>query len=332
MTKEFAYFPGCTSCSTALAFEMSTQYMAKGIGLKLNEIPDWNCCGASAAHLINRDLGLALPARSLAISQDTFGDMPVMAPCAACYERLNLSAHFVRESEENRAHIESLIDREYRAEADVVSLLQAVAENEDIQEAIQANVKKSLNGLKVACYYGCVLIRPVEVTNFDDAENPQSMDEIMRSVGAETVDWSYKTECCGASLQVTEPSAGKVMVEKILRNAKEHGAEAIVTACPMCQLNVDMRQKEVNRIAGTDYDIPVYYFTELISMCLGATPQDVGIDKHYYPACEQAQQAVKAPVAAPAETAGDKAEAPADAAAAKAPASAEDKKEEVVAQ
>lgn len=296
---EFAYFPGCTSCSTGISYEMSARYMARAIGLDLKEIPDWNCCGASAAHLINRDLGLALPARSLSICEEEYPGLDVVAPCAACYERLNFSAHFVREKDENRTHIESLIDREYRADAQVFNLLQVIHENEDIKQAIQGNLKKTLNGLKVACYYGCVLIRPIEYTHFDDTEDPQSMDELMRSVGAETVDWAFKTECCGASLQVTEPSAGKIMVEKILRNAQENGAEAIVTACPMCQLNVDMRQKEVNRIYGTDYNIPVYYFTELISMCLGATPKEVGIDKHYYPASDRALQAVTAP--APAE-------------------------------
>ena len=295
MTMEFAYFPGCTSCSTAVAFEMSAQYMARAIGLDLKEIPDWNCCGASAAHLINRDLGLALPARSLSISEEQLPGLDVIAPCAACYERLNFSAHYVRKSMENRTHIESLIDREYRGEARVFNLLQAVFENEDIQQAIQDNLKNPLNGLKVACYYGCVLIRPHEFTNFDDTENPQSMDTIMKSVGAETVDWAYKTECCGASLQVTEPSVGKIMVEKILRNAQQNGAEAIVTACPMCQLNVDMRQKEVNRLYGTNYHFPVYYFTELISMCLGATPKEIGIDKHYFPAIDCACQTVRAP-------------------------------------
>lgn len=293
MTKEFAYFPGCTACSTGLAFEMSGQYMAKVIGLDLKEIPDWNCCGASAAHLINHDLSLALPARSLSISEEALPGLDVIAPCAACFARLKKSAHYVRQSDKNRAHIESLIERSYKAEAEVLSLLEAIVKNPDIQEAIQARVVKSLNGLKVASYYGCLLVRPEEVAEFDDAENPQSMDDLMKSVGAQPVDWAYKTECCGASLQVTEPSAGRIMVEKILRNAKENGAEAIVTACPMCQLNVDMRQKEVNRTNGSDYDIPVYYFTQLLSMCMGASPKDVGIDKHYHPAIARAEQAVR---------------------------------------
>jgi heterodisulfide reductase subunit B len=292
---EFAYFPGCTSCSTGLAYELSTQYMAHAIGLTLHEIPDWNCCGASAAHLINHDLSLALPARSLAISQDELPGLAVVAPCAACFARLKNARHYVNQSQENRAHIEGLIERVYRGEEQVYSLLQAVAENDAIKEALQAKLQKSLNGLKLACYYGCVLVRPAEIVEFDDAENPQSMDELMRLIGAEPVDWAYKTECCGASLQVTEPSAGKIMVERILRNAEENGAEGIVTACPLCQLNVDMRQKEVNRLTGSDYSLPVYYFTELISMCLGAEAREVGIDKHYYPAIACAERATQPP-------------------------------------
>ncbi|MGI6106160.1 MAG: CoB--CoM heterodisulfide reductase iron-sulfur subunit B family protein [Raoultibacter sp.] len=299
MTKEFSYFPGCTACSTGLAYEMSTQYMANNIGLTLREIPDWNCCGGSSAHLINRDLGYALPARSLAISEDTYPELDILAPCAACFEHLNLSAHHVRQSKENRSRIEYLIDREYRANSRVVSLLQAIHENEDIQQAIKDKLVKSLNGLKVACYYGCLLVRPVDEANFDNAENPTSMDELMKSVGADPVDWAFKTECCGASLQVTEPSAGRPMVEKILHNAVANGAEAIVTACPMCQLNVDMREKEVNSLNNTNYQVPVYYFTELISMCLGAKPEEVGIDKHYLPASAMVQKAVDTPPPAP---------------------------------
>lgn len=327
MTKEFAYYPGCTACTTGIAFEMSAQYMAKEIGLTLREIPDWNCCGASAAHLINRDLSLALPARILAISEAELPGLDVVAPCAACFGRLKATLHHVRESEDNRAHIEELIEREYPAQAEVYSLLQAVAENDDIKEAITEKMSKTLNGLKVACYYGCVMVRPEEITQFDDAENPQSMDNVMRLIGAEPVDWAYKTECCGASLQVTVPSAGKPMVEKILRNAAANGAEAIVTACPLCQLNVDMRQKAINDQMGTNYDIPVYYFTELVSMCLGATPKEVGIDKHYWPAADRAVRATQAPVSEPAKAAE---ETPADVAESTAREGAESKKEKVV--
>ncbi|MCL2808334.1 MAG: heterodisulfide reductase-related iron-sulfur binding cluster [Coriobacteriia bacterium] len=314
MTMEFAYYPGCASCATGLAYDMSTRYIARTIGLKLRVIPDWNCCGASAAHLVNRDLSLALPARSLALSEKRLPGLDVVASCAACFGRLKTTRHFARESNENRAHLESLIDREYRAEANVFSLLQIIAENDDIKEAIQARMTKVLSGLKIACYYGCMLVRPTEVVEFDDEENPQSMDDILRLVGAEPVDWAFKSYCCGASLQVTEPSAGKTMVEKILHNAQINGAEAIATACPLCQLNVDMRQKEVNWLTGSSYDLPVYYFTELIALCLGATPKEIGLDKHYNPAVTCASSKLKDPRVAAAEAA---AEAEAAAAAAK---------------
>ncbi|MCL2529123.1 MAG: CoB--CoM heterodisulfide reductase iron-sulfur subunit B family protein [Coriobacteriia bacterium] len=302
MTTEFAYFPGCASCSTGLSYEMSTQYLSKQIGLTLKEIPDWNCCGASAAHLINHDLGLALPARSLAITEEKLPGLDVVATCAACFARLKTTQHYVNQSPKNRSHIEGLIEREYRGEANVYGLVQVLHQNEDLKEALVANLKKTLGGLKVACYYGCMLVRPIEVVQFDDEENPQSMDDLMRLAGAEPVDWAFKTECCGASLQVTCPVTGKVMVEKILHNAQENGAEVIVTACPLCQLNLDMREKEVNRMAGTSYDLPVYYFTELLSMCLGASPKQLGIDKHYHPAVVCAESSLKDPVVPEAES------------------------------
>jgi len=297
MSVDYAYYPGCASCSTGVSYELSAQYMTKRIGLRLKEIPDWNCCGASAAHLINHDLGLALPARSLAISQDKYPGLDVVATCAACYSRLKNTQYYVAQSAKNRAHVEGLIEREYRAETNVYSLLQVITESDELKKNLVAQLKKTLGGLKVACYYGCVLVRPVEVTQFDDEENPQSMDDLMRLAGAEPVDWAFKTECCGASLQITRPDTGKPMVEKILKNARENGAEAIVTACPLCQLNLDMREKEVNRMAGTDYEFPVYYFTELISMCMGASPKEIGIDKHYFPAVSFAENSLANPAA-----------------------------------
>ena len=305
MTVDYAYYPGCASCSTGISYEMSAKYMSKRIGLRLMEIPDWNCCGASAAHLINHDLSLALPARSLAISQDKLPGLDVVATCAACYSRLKNTQYYVNQSAENRAHVESLIEREYRGDANVYSILQVIIESDELKRNLVAQLKKTLGGLKVACYYGCVLVRPVEVTQFDDEENPQSMDDILRLAGAEPVDWAFKTECCGASLQVTRPSFGKPMVERILKNAQANGAEAIVTACPLCQLNLDMREKEVNQMAGTNYKLPVYYFTELISMCMGASPKEIGLDKHYFPADTFAKNSLANPVAPEAPAAED---------------------------
>jgi len=219
--------------------------------------------------------------------------LDVVATCAACFGRLKHTQHFAQQSDENRAHLEQIIEREYKAEATVYNLLQVMTSNDDIMEALREGITQTLGGLKVACYYGCIMVRPTEVMQFDDDENPQSMDKILRLVGAEPIDWAFKTECCGASLQVTEPSAGKTMDEKILHDAEINGADAIAVACPLCQLNVDMRQKEVNQRTGSNYQLPVYYFTELLALCLGASAKEVGIDKHYVPALTCAKNTLK---------------------------------------
>ena len=284
---EYAYFPGCSANTTGVSFTRSAAYVADKIGFKMHEIPDWNCCGTSAAALTSPELAVALPARSLAISEREFPELDVMAPCAGCYRSLKTSLVYARESEDNLAHLRELIDMPYDAKANVVSLLEAFAAD-DVREAIAANVKRKLRCLKVACYYGCAMVRPVDVCAFDDEEDPTSMDEMMKLIGAEPVDWAYKTECCGAAQQMAVPKQAKPMIERIFENAQANGADCIVTSCPLCMLNLDMREAEINNAriaAGKDpFDIPCYYFTELIGLAFGAQPDEVGIDIHFHPA------------------------------------------------
>ena len=280
---KYAYFPGCSADTTGISFTISSEYVAKAIGLEMQEIPDWNCCGTSAALLTDTDLSLALPARSLAISEKMDPSLDILAPCAGCYASLKAAQHYARQSEENRKHIENLIEMPYEAKGEVVSLLEALAQPEAM-ELIAAHVKKSLNGLKVASYYGCALVRPASVCNFDDVENPQSMDKLMELVGASPVAWAFKTECCGASGQIASPAASRPLVERIFQNAAANGAEAIVTACPLCMLNLDMREGEINKSRADKFDIPVYYFTELLGLSFGASAKEVGADLHFHPA------------------------------------------------
>ena len=284
---EYAYFPGCSANTTGVSFTRSAAYVADKIGFKMHEIPDWNCCGTSAAALTSPELAVALPARSLAISEREFPELDVMAPCAGCYRSLKTSLVYARESEDNLAHVRELIDMPYDAKANVVSLLEAFAAD-DVREAIAANVTRKLRCLKVACYYGCAMVRPVDVCAFDDEEDPTSMDEMMELIGAEPVDWAYKTECCGAAQQMAVPKQAKPMIERIFENAQANGADCIVTSCPLCMLNLDMREAEINNAriaAGKDpFDIPCYYFTELIGLAFGAQPDEVGIDIHFHPA------------------------------------------------
>jgi len=284
---KYSYFPGCSANTTGVSFTRSTEYVADKIGFEMLEIPDWNCCGTSAAALTSPELAVALPARSMAISEREFPELDVVAPCAGCYRSLKTSLVYARESEDNLAHLRELIDMPYEAKADVVSLLEAFV-SDDVREAIAEKVVRKLRCLKVACYYGCAMVRPEGVCDFDDPEDPTSMDDLMELIGAEPVDWAYKTECCGAAQQMVVPKQAKPMVERIFENAQANGADCIVTSCPLCMLNLDMREAEINaaRVAAgkEPFDIPCYYFTELIGLAFGAEPAEVGIDVHFHPA------------------------------------------------
>lgn len=287
--KEYAYFPGCSAESTGLSFTKSTEYVAGRIGFKMREIPDWNCCGTSAAKLTNHELGQALSARNLAIAEGMEGSPDVVAPCAGCYQALKNAQRFVRASEANRKRIEELIDLPYEGKAQVVSLLEAFSDDE-VVKAVESATLKPLRGLKVACYYGCTIVRPKAEDSFDDAEDPQSMDELLRAVGAEPVDWAFKTECCSGSQAVAMPGIAHRLIDRIFENAAANGAECIATTCPLCQLNLDMREAEINKMRtarGLDpFDIPVYYFTELLGTAMGGRADELGTDIHFHPARE----------------------------------------------
>ena len=286
----YAYFPGCSADSTGISFTLSATYIAQKIGIDLVEIPDWCCCGTSAALVTDNDLARALPARSLALAEQMDPHLTIATPCAGCYSSLKSAVHFARTSEAQRAHLEELIEMPYHALADVVSFLEIMATPE-VQQRIAASLTKDLAGFKVASYYGCALVRPAEVCSFDDVENPQSMDRLMALAGAEQVRWAYKTECCGASHQISEPKAARVLIERIFENAAANGAEAIATACPLCMLNLDMRQAEINSARASQgkqpFDIPVYYFTELLGFCMGGTHTEIGTTLHFWPATKK---------------------------------------------
>ncbi|MDR0350467.1 MAG: CoB--CoM heterodisulfide reductase iron-sulfur subunit B family protein [Coriobacteriales bacterium] len=283
----YAYFPGCSAETTGISFTLSAEYVAERLGIELMEIPDWCCCGTSAALVTDADLALALPARSLALAEGMGRALDVVAPCAGCYSSLIAAQRYARQSEANRRHLEELIDMPYAATAEVMSFLQVVAQPAN-KEAVAAALTTDLGGLNVASYYGCALVRPTDPDAFDDPEDPQSMDELMALAGATPVDWAFKTECCGASHQISEPKAARPLIERILQDAAANGAEAIATACPLCMLNLDMREREINagRLARGEelFSIPIYYFTELLGFAMGGEVEALGINRHFWPA------------------------------------------------
>lgn len=297
---KIAYYPGCSLDGSALEYGLSTHRTAEIMGVELVELDDWNCCGATSGHNTNKLLSLALPARNLAIAEQT--GLDVLAPCAACYNRFRAAEHAVRQDEKLREKIEQVIEMEYSAQNETLSILELLV-NKVGTENVAAKVTQPLKGMKAACYYGCLLVRPAEHTGFDDMEDPQSMDKIVQALGAETVNWSHKTECCGAALATSRPDVGTKMIFEVLKNAKEAGAECIVTACPLCMMNLDMRQAGVEKTFKVKIDLPVYYVTELLAIACGDAPATVGTDRHFVEAISYLQSLPEKAAAVEAEKA-----------------------------
>lgn len=274
---KYAYYPGCSLKATAIEYDMSTKKTTEALGIDLWEIPDWNCCGASSAHVTSELLALALPARNNAIAEDEGLDLAIS--CAACYSRCKTTQVAVRNSKDTQKEISEIIERPYEAKSTVRSLVDIVLNDYGLDK-LKEKVTNPLEGLKAVSYYGCLLVRPAEVS-IDDPEDPTSLDQITEATGATPIDWSCKTECCGASHATSDQQMGLSMVEKILDGAQKEGADCIITACPMCTSNLDMRQIQVEKKFGKKYNIPIIYFTQLIGLAIGLNPKDLGLDKHF---------------------------------------------------
>ena len=255
---------------------MSTGVVCEVLGLEMVEIPDWNCCGASSAHSLDPGLFLALPARNLAQAQLAGEGLESLAiPCAACYSRLAAADLALRGDEGFRLRMEGVLGFAYEGRVRPRSLLDIVA-NDLRREELTAPVRESLAGLKVVSYYGCLLVRPPEYTGrWDDVEHPRTMDYVVELMGAEAVPWSYGVDCCGGSLTLNRSDVVVHLVDRLVRAAHEAGAEALVTACPMCMANVDGRQRfrggaPLPRPAKAGYEpLPIFYFTELMALAYG---------------------------------------------------------------
>jgi heterodisulfide reductase subunit B len=267
---KLAYYPGCSLESTAVEYDLSSRAVCRAVGLELEELPDWSCCGASSAHGTNHLLSLALPARNIKLAQEA--GLDIVAPCAACSNRLKFADYTLRHNREEREKVETAADFSFTGETAVLTMLEAVVTKAGIP-AVKAAVVKPLAGLKLVCYYGCLLVRPLEVCTFDDPENPVSMDKLMAALGADVLDWSYKTDCCGAAL--TMPRAGTVtgLVGNLLEQATAAGAQAVVTSCPVCQSNLEMRRLHHG-------GPPVFFFTELMGLAFGLPGSQDWLKKH----------------------------------------------------
>lgn len=272
----YAYFPGCSLSSSGIEFDLSFKYVARALGIELVEVRDWVCCGASSAHATSHLLSIALPVLNLSHAEkDGFDHL--IAPCLACLSRFKAANVELEHDPDLKAKIHEIFDYKYQGTVKVHHPLELFSEVGF--ERIRQRMRKSLKGLKVACYYGCVLTRPPKVAQFDNVENPQSMDLILQTLGAETLDWSFKTECCGVSMTLTRSDIVLKLSNDLLREAKEAGANAIAVCCPLCQANLDGRQSQIEEFYKTRYGIPIFYFTQLMGLAFGAYSKEVGLQK-----------------------------------------------------
>ena len=273
---KYAYYPGCSAHSTARDMHESALAVAGALGIDLVEPAGWTCCGATAAHQTDRVLAASLPAANLLKVQDMGLDM--VANCAACYNRMKVANHEVSTDPAMRKKVSDAVGRDYDGSVKVRHIVEVLLEDVRL-DTIKDALKLSLNGLQVACYYGCLLVRPHEVTNFDDPENPTSQDRLVTAMGGVSLEWPHKVECCGGGLSMSRTDVVVSLTDSIVGMAKAAGAQCIAVSCPMCQINLDMRQQDIEKQTGTRHDMPVLYITQLLGLCFGISPDELGLNK-----------------------------------------------------
>ncbi|MBI4766264.1 MAG: CoB--CoM heterodisulfide reductase iron-sulfur subunit B family protein [Deltaproteobacteria bacterium] len=268
---KLSYYPGCSLEATARDYQESITYVCGQLGIELEEIPDWSCCGATAAHSTDEFLSVALPGRNLILAEQIGLDMIV--PCPMCFNRLKNAGHKLEKEPKGGLP--------YSRKIKIWDLLDFLSRPDRLSQ-IQAKVRQPLKGLSVVCYYGCMASRPPRITEAEKHENPQNMDTLLQALGATVLDWSYKTDCCGAGHTLARPDIVQVMVQRLYEKALEVGAEAIAVSCQMCQANLDMPQAAaISETFRKQYNLPVYYFTELIGVSWKGSEAGTWLSRHF---------------------------------------------------
>jgi heterodisulfide reductase subunit B len=275
--KHYTYYPGCSAEATAIPLGLSVPPVAKALGIDLAELEDWNCCGSTPYGSVDKLEAGAMAARNLALAEKRGLDL--VTPCSNCYVVLHSVNTNMKELPQFREQVsEALAAGNLKYGGGVkVRHLTEVLYTDITPEVIATKVTKPLEGLKVAAYYGCQLVRP---NGFDDPESPHSLDELVTSLGAEAIPWEMKARCCGSSLALAEPDVALELINKLLKNAESHGAQCLVTPCPLCQFNLDAYQSVVNSQFKTSYNLPVLFVTQLIGVALGIPAKELALSKN----------------------------------------------------
>lgn len=274
---KISYYPGCSQEGSALDYGKSTGALCAALGIELKEIPGWTCCGSTPAHAISSELSAALCVRNLDLAAREGSDM-VATPCPSCLSNLRMAHHRMQDAEFKK-NVNELLDEPVAEQLpEATSIMQVIGRLRTL-EAISALVKKPLKGLKVVPYYGCLMSRPAKIMDFGDPENPTLMESLLGACGAEVMDFPLKTYCCGASFGIPKRPLTALNSGKILKLATDMGADVISVACPLCQMNLDLRQKQAAKEVNAYFNMPTLYFTQLMGLALGIDPEHLGIDQ-----------------------------------------------------
>lgn len=311
---KIAYYPGCSLSSTAIDFNISLKGLLDVLDIEHIEIEDWNCCGTTPAYNANEELAATLSARNLMIAKK-MGLEDILSPCVSCYNKLYKAAYYInsssvlknkREEKIKDSILKTLKDMGFDTSQElnfkVYSIIEFLYLKKaeigkkfiELKSVNNENTEYSvLKGLTPVCYYGCALLRPKDALRFDDIERPTSMEEILKEVGIECMDFSFKTECCGAILSLSNKDSVLKLSGEILDSALESKADSIIVFCPLCQQNLDLRQKQINRFNKTSYNLPILYITQVLGVALGLTNKQVMLDRLFVPLKNSVRDKVK---------------------------------------
>ncbi len=272
-----AYYPGCSLRHSSEEFDHSTREVLKVLGVSYTEVPDWTCCGSTPAHMMDHLLAQALAARNLRQAAEV-GD-ELLAPCPSCFQREKNAELEIHENDAFRAEVNAVLDKPYTGRVKVYALPEYLMKFVG-EEKIASLVKNDLSQLKVVPYYGCLLGRPGDMVGESDIEQPMMMDLLLQAAGADVKWWNYKTECCGASVGLPKEEIQRVLSGRIIEQALQAGADAIVVCCPLCHVNLDLKQAQINKALGTSYNMPILYLPQVIGLALGLSAKDVMLHKN----------------------------------------------------
>lgn len=277
---EIAYYPGCTLHASSELYDIQCKAVLGKLGIELKEIEDWNCCGATSAAKTDEFLSIALPARNLGIV-DASGYAEMVIPCSSCYSRTLVSQKKLLEDPELKKTINEELSKKVEGKTKIRSILEVLLPKVSSGELAEKAARK-LEGLVPVCYYGCLMTRfPMDLDVPDSVENPQGMETVLKALGAKPLDWSFKTDCCGAAASVNDTDTSLFLMSRIMKDALARGANCFVVTCPMCQFNLDAYQDQVREKFGIPERLPVYFITELIGVALGLDARQMQIDRHF---------------------------------------------------